>query len=48
MYADVLGLITTGQGNLIDPKPAALALPWRNRDGALASSAEISAEWDRI
>lgn len=28
MYPDVKGLITTGMGNLIDPLPYALALPW--------------------
>lgn len=48
MYCDVLGLVTTGRGNLIDPKPAAMGLPWRNRDGALAGQAQVSREWDTV
>lgn len=48
MYADVLGLITTGVGNLIDPKPAAMVLPWKTQTGDPASSAQVSHEWDNI
>jgi GH24 family phage-related lysozyme (muramidase) len=48
MYADILGLITCGVGNLIDPKGAALELPWKTHGGELASSAQVSQEWDHI
>lgn len=48
MYCDVLGLVTTGRGNLIDPMPMALPLPWQKPDGTLATPAEITAEWNRI
>lgn len=55
MYLDIKGLVTTGIGNLIDPRDAALALPWRwrekpgaKRPGELATQIEIRAEWDRI
>jgi GH24 family phage-related lysozyme (muramidase) len=45
MYCDVKGLITTGCGNLIDPEPAALQLPWKHANGELATVGEISAAW---
>jgi hypothetical protein len=49
MYQDVKGLITIGMGNLIDPIGAALGLPFRKRrGGALATQAEIRAEWELI
>jgi len=49
MYPDIKGLITTGCGNLIDPKPAAMGLPWKHGPaGALATQAEISAAWDAV
>jgi hypothetical protein len=48
MYTDAKGLVTSGMGNLVDPKSLALGLPWKKADGSLASQAEISAEWDRI
>jgi hypothetical protein len=49
MYTDVLGLVTTGIGNLIDPVAAALYLPWTRRsDGGLASAAEVAAEWGAV
>jgi GH24 family phage-related lysozyme (muramidase) len=48
MYVDVFGLVTTGCGNLIDPIGLALQLPWRNRNGALASDIEVAADWERI
>lgn len=55
MYQDVKGLITIGVGNLIDPMSAALGLPFKKRrkpgvpnPGALASRAEIEAEWKLI
>ncbi len=57
MYQDVIGLITTGVGNLIDSKgttPASnppartFALPWLRPDGSPASQAEIRADWQRV
>ena len=48
MYLDVKGLVTTGMGNLIDPLPAALTLPWRAAVGTLASPQDIRAEWTGI
>lgn len=45
MYVDILNLVTTGVGNLIDPVGAALQLPWKHPDGRLASEAEIRAQW---
>ncbi|HEY3499634.1 MAG TPA: hypothetical protein VGK73_33315 [Polyangiaceae bacterium] len=48
MYLDVLGLITTGIGNLIDPLSAALVLPWKRADGSLATQGEIANEWNRL
>ena len=46
-YLDVLGLVTTGRGNLIDPMPLAIPLPWQV-DGAPATSAVIVAEWQYV
>lgn len=49
MYLDILGLVTTGIGNLIDPKPAALSLPWRHVGTyERATVGEISVEWDMM
>ena len=48
MYSDVKYLVTTGMGNLIDPIGRALALPWRHKDGSIASQAEITAEWQAV
>lgn len=48
MYLDVLGLVTTGIGCLIDPISAAMALPWRNQDGTPTSPAIIAAVWNHI
>lgn len=45
MYCDVLGLVTTGIGNLIDPAQMALGLPWLRADGSPATQREIAAEW---
>ncbi len=42
-------LVTTGVGCLIDPKRAALPLPWRHRGtGKLADRAAIEREWTAI
>ena len=46
MYLDVLGLVTTGIGNLIDPLPE--SLPFTKPDGTLASRVEIQAEWRTV
>lgn len=48
MYQDVLGLVSTGLGNLIDPIGLALPIPWKRSDGTLATRGEIMAEWQRI
>ena len=48
MYLDIKGLVTTGMGNLIDPLPAALALPWQNADNERAAEDVVTAEWTRI
>ena len=46
MYTDVMGLVTTGVGNLIDPVSTALPLPWLHRaDNSPATLDEIRAEW---
>jgi hypothetical protein len=55
MYLDVLGLVTVGVGNLVDPVTLAQALPFRFKNrpgiaapGSPATPAEISAEWQRL
>jgi hypothetical protein len=48
MYLDVLGLVTTGRGNLIDSAPAAMKLPWVRADGQIAECHEIGAEWSYV
>lgn len=60
MYLDVLGLVTTALGLLIDastsphpqpidhPEAPALSLPWVHLDGQAASVDEIRAEWWRV
>lgn len=46
MYLDILGLVTCGVGNLIDPMSAALELPWkRDSDGQRAAPDEVRAAW---
>jgi hypothetical protein len=46
MYLDVLGLVTTGVGNLIDTPEQAAALPWlHERTGAPATRDEVIAAW---
>lgn len=52
-YADVLGLVTTGTGNLIDPVSAMLALPWRisshgNSNAAAEESDPLAPQSDVI
>jgi GH24 family phage-related lysozyme (muramidase) len=48
LYVDVIGFVTTGVGNLVDPIDAALALPWKLPDGSLASESQIRADWERV
>ena len=49
MYLDVLGLVTTAIGNLIDPVSTAVGLPFVVRaTGAPATPSAISAEWWRV
>jgi hypothetical protein len=49
MYLDVLGLVTTGIGNLIDPVSLALVLPWTHKaDGSPATRDQVVQEWMRV
>lgn len=48
MYCDVLGLITTGVGNLINTLPQAKALPWLLADGTQADMADVAADWNKL
>lgn len=48
MYPDVKNLVSTGLGNLIDPMPLALGLPFLHLDGTPATRAEIAEEWQRV
>jgi hypothetical protein len=48
MYLDVAGLVTTGLGNLLGTPAAALQFSWRKPDGSTASSAEVTAEWQKV
>ena len=48
MYTDVKGNVTTGTGILIDPIGMALALPWKNPDGSLASASDVTAAWNTV
>jgi len=50
MYLDILGLVTVGVGNLIDPVGAAQALPFRfkNNPGIAATPDQIAQEWQTL
>jgi GH24 family phage-related lysozyme (muramidase) len=48
LYIDLLGWVTVGIGNLVDPASLALALPFVRVDGERASESEILAEWQRV
>jgi GH24 family phage-related lysozyme (muramidase) len=50
MYLDILGLVTVGIGNLIDPVEEARALPFefKNAPGTLATADQIAAEWQTV
>lgn len=47
MYVDVKGLVTVGTGNLVDPLPAALSLPWKI-NGRPATPREIREDWQTL
>jgi GH24 family phage-related lysozyme (muramidase) len=50
MYLDILGLVTVGIGNLIDPVATAQALPFcfKNPPGNPATQDQITAEWQTL
>lgn len=48
MYPDVKNLVSTGIGNLIDPLPLALTVPFVTVDGPPATQEQIRDEWLRI
>jgi hypothetical protein len=48
MYLDVKGLVTIGDGNLIDPLSLAHGLVFARPDGTVATASEVSAEWLRV
>jgi hypothetical protein len=49
MYLDILGLVTTGTGNLIDTAGQAAQLPWYHEaTGAPATKPEIIAAWHAL
>jgi GH24 family phage-related lysozyme (muramidase) len=48
MYADDLGLVTTGMGNLIDPIDLAITLPWKLPGGIPAAAPVIQRAWHAV
>jgi len=48
MYADCLGLITTGVGNLINEVHQAVALPWLLWTGENADVSDVRADWFKL
>lgn len=48
MYLDILGLVTIGVGNLIDPLSTAFAFDYVRTDGSPASHADVSAAWTLV
>ena len=48
LYADVLGLVTVGVGNLVDPMSTALVLPFLRQNGEPATRGQIADEWQRV
>lgn len=49
MYLDILGLVTTGVGNLIDRSYIAAQLPWyHEKTGQPATKVEIAAAWQEL
>lgn len=47
-YCDILGLITVGVGNLIDPISLAEQLPWTLETGERADLAQVRADWHKL
>lgn len=49
MYLDILGLVTTGVGNLIDTAEGAARLPWKHeKTGQPATHNEVVASWREL
>lgn len=49
MYLDILGLVTCGVGNLIDPVSEAVKVPfYRDSDGRRATEDEVRAAWHAL
>jgi GH24 family phage-related lysozyme (muramidase) len=49
LYVDVKNLVTTGVGNLVDPLPLALQLPWKHeKTGEIATRDEVTAAWNTL
>lgn len=49
LYVDILDLVTSGVGDLMDPMPLALGHPWLHRsDDSTATTDEIAAEWNAV
>lgn len=48
MYLDQKGLVTTGVGNLIDPKEKVNDFEWLRKDDTTPTPEEVDAEWDQI
>jgi GH24 family phage-related lysozyme (muramidase) len=47
-YLDILGLVTVGIGNLIDPVKYALAVPFVMLDGSEATDEQITEGWNAL
>jgi GH24 family phage-related lysozyme (muramidase) len=45
MYLDILGLVTTAQGNLVDTISEAQKLNWKLPNGVTATDAQVAEEW---
>lgn len=48
LYLDILGLVTVGIGNLVDPIELAMSLPFSHMNGYKANRDEIAEAWDTI
>jgi hypothetical protein len=48
LYQDVRGLVTVAIGDLVDPMPLALSIPFVRADGSPASSREIADAWTLV
>lgn len=47
-YLDEKCLVTVAVGNLIDPLPLALRLPWQYESGGYLNEADIAQQWERV